>query len=211
MPKSNKRPWRIKLLRWGILLSLIVLSPRIITTVAAIPHTKSPDEVAFTHYGIVLAAETTPQGRPSAVLRDRIQRGVDLYLSGKISTLVMSGQAPEPAIMRDYAVSLGVPEDDILLDNGGLRTYATCYNAATQLGLKEAIFITQPFHLPRTVFLCRALGIDATGVAAHHGRYWRGSGLAWNIRETLATILAFQELFISPPDTSEYTNLYQEG
>jgi hypothetical protein len=55
------------------------------------------------------------------------------------------------------------------------------------------------------------MGIDATGVAAVHGRYWRGSWLAWNIRETLATILAFQEIYFSPPDTTEYVTLYQEG
>lgn len=211
MQIQNKKPLLSRLMRWGILGILILILPRIVTTLAAFPHTKSPEQVSYTQYGLVLAAETTPQGRPSAVLRDRIQRAVELYFAGKISTLVMSGQAPEPAIMREYAVSLGIPPEDILLDNGGLRTYATCYNAATQLGLTEAIVITQPYHLPRTVFLCRALGIDATGVAANHGRYWRGSGLAWNIRETLATILALQDLYINPPDTSEYTTLFQEG
>ena len=68
-----------------------------------------------------------------------------------------------------------------------------------------------PIHLPRTLFLCRSLGIEATGVAAHHGMYWFGSSIAWNIRETMATVLAFIEIYISPPDTGEYADLYQEG
>jgi vancomycin permeability regulator SanA len=198
-----------RLLRWGSIIVFLVFLPRIITTLAAVPHTYSLDDLPETEYGVVLAAETI-NGRPSAVLRHRIERGVDLYLAGKVQTLVMSGRDPEPAIMREYAISLGVPEADILLDDGGIRTYATCYNSLNLLGLEEAVFVTQPFHLPRTLFLCRALGIEASGVAAYHGRYWRGSWIAWNIRETLATILAFQDLYIQTPDTSEYAS-YAQG
>jgi len=211
MPKADKRPLLRRLLGWGTVLVMLLILPRLVTTLTTIPYINSIDQVSPTRYGVILAAETTPQGRPSAVLKDRIQRGVDLYLADKVSQLVMSGRDPEPAIMRDYAVSLGVSEEDILLDNGGIRTYATCYIAANQLEIEEAILITQPYHLPRTLYLCRTLGIDATGVAAFHGRYWRGSWLVWNIRETLATILAFQELYINPPDTTEYIKLFQEG
>ena len=211
MQKAEKIPLRSKMVRWGIAIVLIIIFPRLITTISTRSSIKSVEQVLPTQYGVVLAAETTPQGFPSAVLKDRIQRGVELYFAGKVSTLVMSGRAPEPAIMQEYAIALGVPEEDIMLDNGGVRTYATCYIATTQLELKEAIFITQPFHLPRTLYLCRALGMEATGVAAHHGRYWRGSWLAWNLRETLATILAFQEIYLSPPDTTEYITQFQEG
>lgn len=200
-----------KLLLWGLLLLLLVAAPRIITSIKADPYTTSVDSAPRTDTAIVLAAEILPNGTPAAVLRDRIKRGVDLYFAGKVNSLVMSGKAPEPAIMREYAVSLGVPEADIRLDDGGVRTYATCYNAVSQLELDEAIVVTQPYHLPRTIFLCREMGLEATGVAAHHGRYWRGSWLIWNIRETLATVLAFKEIYLQAPDTAEYTKLYQQG
>jgi len=199
-----------KLFRWGLALAFMIILPRIITTIVALPHISPIDDAPQTKTAVVLAAETI-HGRPSAVLRHRIERGVELYKTGTVDQLVMSGQAPEPAIMRDYAVSLGVPAENILLDDGGIRTYATCYNTLTQLKLEEAIFVTQPFHMPRTLYLCRALGIDASGVPAYHGRYWRGSWIAWNIRETLATVLAFIDLYISPPDTSNYVELYQQG
>jgi len=199
-----------KIIRWGLILAFLAILPRIITSIAAIPNTYSLDEAPKTEFAIVLAAETI-NGRPSAVLRHRVERGVDLYQNGTAEKLVMSGRDPEPAIMKEYAISLGVPERDIQLDNGGVRTYATCYNTLTELELEKAIFVTQPFHLPRTLFLCQNLGIEANGVAAYHGKYWRGSRLVWNIRETLATILAFNDLFINPPDTIEFTTLYQEG
>ena len=207
--RSRKTIW--KLLLWGMLLLLLVATPRIITTIKADPFTTSVDRAPQTGTAIVLAAEILPNGTPAAVLRDRIKRGVELYFAGKVSNLVMSGKAPEPAIMRNYAVSLGVPEADILLDNGGVRTYATCYNAVSQLELEDAIVVTQTYHLPRTIFLCRELGLGATGVAAHHGHYWRGSWVVWNIRETLATVLAFKEIYLQAPDTAEYTKLYQQG
>ena len=190
---------------------MVISLPRIITTLTMNPYISSVEQVAPTKYGIVLAAETTPQGLPSAVLKDRIQRGVELYFAGKVQYLVMSGYAPEPSIMREYASSLGVPEEVIVLDNGGIRTYATCYIAATQLEVSEAILITQNYHLPRAMALCRSMGINTAGVAAVHGRYWRGSWLVWNIRETLATILAYQEIYLNPPETTEYITLYQEG
>lgn len=199
-----------RLIRWGLITAFLIALPRIVTTILTIPHIYQLDEASQTEAAVVLAAETI-NGRPSAVLRHRIERGVDLYQAGKVEKLVMSGQAPEPAIMQTYAISMGVPEEDILLDDGGVRTYATCYNTLTQLELEEAVFVTQPYHMPRTLFLCRELGIDAIGVPAYHGRYWPGSWIAWNIRETLANVLAFIDLYISPPDTSEYANLFQQG
>jgi SanA protein len=206
----KRKSWLTKLIRCGLALTFLIALPRIITTIAAIPHTTELDKAPQAQAAVVLAAETV-NGRPSAILRHRVERGVDLYKAGNVEQIVMSGRDPEPAIMREYAVSLGVPEEDILLDDGGIRTYATCYNTLTQLELDEAIFVTQPYHLPRTLFLCRALGIDASGVPAYHGRYWRGSWIVWNIRETLATVLAFVEVYIDPPDTSEYAELYQQG
>ncbi len=193
-----------------MLILLLTAVPRIYTTFQAQPVIFTVKDVPAARLGIVLAAETI-HGRPSAVLRDRLDRGIELYFAGKVGKLVMSGRSPEPAIMREYAVEKGVPPEDILLDDGGVRTYATCYNAVHQLEATEAIVVTQPYHLPRTIFLCQALGLDVTGVAAQHGRYWHGSLIAWNIRETLATILAFKEVYLSPPETSDYTNLYLEG
>ena len=92
-----------------------------------------------------------------------------LYFSGKVEKLLMSGDNRfvdynEPEAMRQYARSLGVPEEAIVLDYAGRRTYDTCYRARDIFGVQSAILVTQNFHLPRALFTCNALGIRATGV-----------------------------------------------
>ena len=75
--------------------------------------------------------------RPTAVLRDRVSTAVDLYFDGKVQKLLMTGDNRfldynEPGGMYEYAIELGVPEEDIVLDYGGRRTYDSCYRASPQ-------------------------------------------------------------------------------
>jgi vancomycin permeability regulator SanA len=101
--------------------------------------------------------------------------------------------------MRRYALSLGVPAEDIVLDNAGTRTYDTCYRAKAVFGLDSALLVTQRFHLPRALFLCNVLGIDASGVEANNLNYRRISLIIWNVREQLATVAAFLDLYVDKP------------
>ncbi len=122
---------------------------------------------------IVFGAGLTRGGYPTAVLRDRVETAAQLYFAGKVQKLLMSGDNRsdnynEPGAMREYALSLGVPSDAIVLDYAGRRTYDTCYRAKAIFGLKSALLVTQQFHLPRALFLCNALGIQAAGVEANN-------------------------------------------
>lgn len=181
---------------------ILLLLPRAIALLAAEPHYSGVTQVEHHTTAIILAAEVLPNGTPSAVLRDRIMTGVELYQAGKADILVMSGQSPEPEIMRTYALQQGIPAEAILLDNYGLRTYDTCYRAVKVYGLETAIVVTQLFHLPRTLLLCRHMGLDAVGVPAHPTVYWPHQTLWWQTRETLATALAFSDLFLFHPEVS---------
>jgi SanA protein len=183
-------------------LTILLVTPRAISLITAIPQFRSVDSVEHHTVAIILAAEVLPNNTPSAVLRDRISTGVELYNTGKADLLVMSGDAPEPEIMRAYAIQQGVPAEDILLDNYGLRTYDTCYRAANIYQLEKTIVVTQLFHLPRTLLLCRQMGIEVVGVPAHPTIFWPHQTMWWQTRETLATILAFSDLFVSPPEVS---------
>ena len=190
-------------IRMGIVLFItgivIMVVPRLITSIFTSSRISDVQGVDENHVAIVFGAALRWDGTPSAVLRDRVLAAVDLYLAGKVSKLIMSGESPEPTAMRTLALEQGVMEEDILLDEGGLRTYDTCYRAKNVFDLEEAILVTTPFHLPRALYLCHFLGIDVKGVSARDGTYWRGSTFYWNVRESMATMVALWEVHITKP------------
>jgi SanA protein len=116
-------------------------------------------------------------------------------MSGDNSTIYYN----EPGAMKEYALELGVPEDAIVLDYAGRRTYDSCYRAGAIFGLQQATLVTQNFHLPRALYICRMLGISATGVKADQRMYRQGSIMWWNLREVPATLVALWEVHISKP------------
>lgn len=178
--------------------------PRLLASIYAYPRTYASTNAPEMNVAIIFGAGLRRDGSPTAVLRDRVSKGVELYLSGKVQKLLMSGDNrsdlyDEPTAMRNYATTLGVPEDDIVLDYAGLRTYDTCYRARTIFGIHQAILVTQKFHLPRAIYTCNALGISAVGVAADRYVYRPFSLVFWNIRETLATLVAVVDVHITKP------------
>ncbi len=183
---------------------LILLMPRLLTWVYAWPRTFTLTNTPSRPVVIVFGAGLWRDGSPSPVLRDRISTAAELYFAGKVQKLLMSGDNRfinynEPGAMRQYALSLGVPEADIVLDYAGRRTYDTCYRARAIFGVKEAILVTQSFHLPRALYTCNRLGIAAVGVAADRRAYaWR-SLLYWHSREVAATLVALWEVHFTHP------------
>ena len=153
---------------------------------------------------IVFGAGLTRSGLPTPVLRDRVRTAAELYFSGRVEKLLMSGDNRtinynEPAAMRDFAISLGVPEQDIVLDFAGRRTYDTCYRAHDIFGIQNAALVTQQFHLPRALFLCNHMGVNAFGVAADQREYRKSSLIMWQIREIPATLTAIWDVWIRHP------------
>ena len=141
---------------------------------------------------------------PPRFLQDRVQTAANLFFAGKVEKLLMSGDNRfvdynEPAVMREVALSLGVPDDAIVLDYAGRRTYDTCYRAKAIFGVTEAILVTQAFHLPRAIYQCNQLGIDSVGVEADLRVYRKSSVLYWNVRELFATVAALWDVNISHP------------
>ncbi|OYN88882.1 SanA/YdcF family protein [Parenemella sanctibonifatiensis] len=131
--------------------------------------------------GIVLGARVQPSG-PSPYLQARIDLGIELYRSGKVDRLIMSGDDSaealhEPTTMKLYAIDRGVPAQDITVDPAGLDTYDTCVRARDEYGATAVTMITQSYHLPRAVATCRWVGLDVIGVGDEsvrgpHPRSW---------------------------------------
>ena len=151
---------------------------------------------------IVYGAGITIDGRPMAALADRVWTAAELYKAGKVQKLLMSGdnryiEYNEPEAMRQYALAQGVPDEDIVLDYAGRRTYDTCYRAGHIFGVEEAILVTQWFHLDRALYICDKLGIDAVGVAADRRDYQ--SARYWWVREVAAVSRAWLDLNLLHP------------
>ncbi|MBN1668999.1 MAG: YdcF family protein [Anaerolineales bacterium] len=183
---------------------LVVLLARLVTNLYS--RSKISDvEAANPHrVAIVFGAGLWRDGSPTPVLRDRVQTAAELYFQGKVEKLLMSGdnsyiEYNEPQAMKNYAISLGVPEAAIVLDYAGRRTYDTCYRAKHIFGLDQALLVTQAFHLPRAVYLCNSLGVQAQGVTADRRSYHQRSQTYWDMRESLATVVALWEVHVSRP------------
>ena len=201
--KLLKFLWRVTLFL-GTFALLVLLLPRAITAIYSLNRIYQEESAPSSRLAIVFGAGLRRDGTPTAILRDRVETAAGLYLSGKVEKILMSGDNRfeyynEPESMRQYALSLGVPDAAIALDYAGRRTYDTCYRAKAIFGASEALLVTQKFHLPRALFLCNALGLKSYGIEADNNRYRKISLLIWNIREQIATVGAFIDVYWSNP------------
>lgn len=167
-----------------------VANGRIYTDVNRVPKAK---------VALVLGAYVFPDGELSLPLRDRVNTAIKLYKAGKVEKLLMSGDNRfhhynEPQRMADYAISKGVPAEDVVADFAGRRTYDSVYRAKHIFGQDRLIVVTQGFHLDRALFLCDKLGVDAYGVPGK----WPGAFKS-KIREIPASINAIIDVYILRP------------
>ena len=157
-----------------------------------------PDASAAPHapITIVLGAEVYADGRPSPALASRLDVAIDLIESGKTNVLVMSGGNGmfEVDAMRAYVVARDVPQEVVHPDPSGERTRASCEHARDEYPDLPILIVSQADHVARATYICRAMGIDANGVAAPEftgDRY-----VPYLVRERLALIAAFFESLI---------------
>ena len=125
---------------------------------------------------LVLGASVLPDGSPSDMLRDRLDVGIALYRAGAAPKLLLSGdngqeEYNEVEAMLEYTLAAGVPEEDIFLDHAGFSTYESVYRAKAIFQVDSALVVTQRYHLYRSLYGCRAMGIEALGAGADQQTY----------------------------------------
>lgn len=168
----------------------------------------TPAEAPPRPFALVFGAGLRRDGTPSLVLADRVAAAASLFHQGKVERLLLTGSAPspsrdEPQAMRQLALSLGVPEDAIWMDNQGERTLDSCQRAKEVFGIDTALLVTQRFHLPRALATCDGLGLTADGVAADLSSYSRRTQRFWELREVPATLMAVWETVLRGPTSQE--------
>ncbi len=143
---------------------------------------------------IILGAKVYANGKMSPMMLDRVETALYLYSQGKADTILVSGDHgqvgyDEVNTIKDYLLENGVPGEHIFLDHAGFDTYDSLYRAQAIFQIKSAIIVTQEFHLPRAIYIGRALGLDVSGVIADRQPY---QGIIYNqLREIPARLKSF--------------------
>lgn len=191
---------------------LLTLGPYLWVRLASRGHITTVAEAPRTPVALVLGAGLR-NGKPTPYLAYRLDVAVELWKAGKIKAVIVSGDNrthgyDEPTAMADYLVQHGVPENRIVGDFAGRDTYGSCVRADKIFGVESLIVISQSYHLPRAVALCRAVGIDTTGVGDDKGRRYREVWARGQQREFPAAIKAASDVLLGgdvvlgPPESS---------
>lgn len=186
MLRPFRFPWLRRLLLLALSGGLLLLAATVVLVIDGLC-----DEPGAADVAIVLGNKVELDGKPSARLRARLDRTVELYREQKCPWIITSGGVgkegfDEAVVMRDYLVAAGVPRDRILVDSLGLTTGATAANAAMLAkthGFHSALVVSQYFHMPR----CR-LALQRAGFApvyTAHARYFEWRDVYSSLREAV--------------------------
>jgi len=120
-----------------------------------------------TEFALVLGTEPVrPDGSTNLHFLKRTDAAAKIYLAGKAKSLLISGSKNnrgfnEVLEMKKQILADGVPESSLELDFDGTRTWESIRRSAEVYHLKKIIVITDAFHAPRAIYLCKHFGIDA--------------------------------------------------
>jgi len=153
---------------------------------------------------LILGCKVKANGRPSDMLHDRLQRGVELYNAEVVPKLLMSGdhgqtEYDEVNTMKQFALDDGIASSDVFMDHAGFSTYESMYRAREVFDAKKIVIVTQEYHLYRAIFIARKLGIEAYGIPADYHIYAGQS--ARDAREILARYKDYFSTIIKPTPT----------
>ncbi len=153
---------------------------------------------------LVLGCKVKDNGVPSDMLKDRLDRSLELYNAEAAPKLLMSGDHgredyDEVGTMKQYAIDAGVPSEDVFMDHAGFSTYESMYRAIEIFEADKIIIVTQEYHLYRALYIAEQLGIEAYGVASDYHSY-AGQSMR-EMREILARCKDFATTIFKPKPT----------
>jgi SanA protein len=148
---------------------------------------------------IVLGAKVYANGGLSGMTKDRADTAIELYRQQSVTKILISGDHgqktyDEVNTIKDYLLKQGIPARDIFLDHAGFDTYDSLYRARDIFQVKDAIIVTQDFHLPRAVFIANSLGMDTLGAKADRQDYGHMERVI--IREKIAVLKAWADVLL---------------
>jgi SanA protein len=151
-------------------------------------------------FGLVMGTDMLRfDGSTNLHFLNRIEGAAKIYASGKAGRLLISGNQnnrgfDEVSGIAHALSARGVPQNAMVLDFDGDSTWKSVRDAREIYHLQKIIVVTDAFHAPRSVFLCRHFGIDAVAFCCGEEPFGLWS-LRYHAREWLARVkAAFQVL-----------------
>jgi uncharacterized SAM-binding protein YcdF (DUF218 family) len=138
---------------------------------------------------IVVLGAAQYWGKPSPVLRARLDHAVELWRRGMAPRIVLTGgvgvgdTTSEAAVSRKYVIGEGIPDSAILLETTGRTTRESLRSVAVMLQSRDSrsvILVSDPFHMLRLDILARRFGLvpytsptRTSPISANAGETWR--------------------------------------
>ena len=169
-----------RLVALGVVCGLLAVAvPNLIVWLGGrTPVTTDTAKVPHAQAALVLGAQVYRDGRPSIMLRDRVDAAAELYRAGRVDKLLLSGDHSrldydEVGTMRRLLLAQGIPARDIFTDHAGFDTWDSAQRAKRVFDVSSAVVVTQRFHMARALYDARRAGLVVTGYAADRRDYGR--------------------------------------
>ncbi|MCI9627490.1 MAG: DUF218 domain-containing protein [Clostridia bacterium] len=151
---------------------------------------------------VVILGAAVYNGKPSGTLARRLDKGLEVYQSGAVPKIIVSGAGGtrrynEVDAMRNYLMERGVPAENIFMDHAGFNTYDSMVRAKEVFQVNRAVVVTQRQHLLRSLYIARRVGLSACGVDAGGYNEMEMRQQFW--REALARVKAVLQCEITKP------------
>jgi len=156
----------VRFIRRLVILGMVTVFALWVISASAVLIWSARDEARPAQAIVVLGAAQYA-GRPSPVLRARLDHALGLWKRDLASLLILTGgtgtgdTTSEAAVGRTYAKKRGVPDTLILVENEGRTTSESMKAVAGMLevrGLHTALLVSDPFHMLRLRILARRFG-----------------------------------------------------
>lgn len=160
-----------------------------------VPQTEGYDAI------VVLGAQVKPDGTPSVQLQWRLDAAYGAWQEKQCLIVTCGAQGSnepdaEGRVMKAYLTGLGVPENQVLVDDTSFNTRQNLENAAALLqnsGVETVLIVTSDYHLPRAMALAEDQGLTATGLGSPtKPEYW----IKNHAREAIAWLKYWAEKYL---------------
>ncbi len=159
------------------------------------------DEVPYRKTGLLLGtSKYVTNGNQNLFYSNRIAAAVALFEAKKIDYIIVSGDNRylsynEPRLMQQDLVNAGIPEDRVIPDYAGFRTFDSVIRSKKVFLQDTVTIISQAFHLERALYIAHQNNMDAIGFAAAFPDHdWAYKVL---VREYFARVALMLDLYVN--------------